>query len=173
MLRPAASPWRGLARRTRAATARRTPIAARCININATSSTSDAGLEPQSSVDASKVLGQSPGTYAPLQLHLTSLHLTRRQIRRHRHALLPPLRLALRFTDALHPPRHISRPQRQVGEHTIHTLLPRTLPTCAGRHSLPLPESLLHEPCHRSHIDQIANIEHSLSQSGWQAGLGH
>ncbi|KAF2819639.1 hypothetical protein CC86DRAFT_375109 [Ophiobolus disseminans] len=60
MLRPAASPWTTIARRTCAATARRTPIAARCININATTSSSDSALEPQVNVDASTVLGQSP-----------------------------------------------------------------------------------------------------------------
>ena len=61
MLRPAASPWKTFAHRSSAATARRSPIAARCININATSSTSDSALEPQVNVEASTVLGQSPG----------------------------------------------------------------------------------------------------------------
>ncbi|KAH7080789.1 mitochondrial biogenesis AIM24-domain-containing protein [Paraphoma chrysanthemicola] len=61
MLRPAASPWKTLAHRTSTATARPSPIAARCININATSSSSaEPGLEPQVNVDAASVAPASP-----------------------------------------------------------------------------------------------------------------
>tara|TARA_R110002003_G_scaffold53_3_gene4648 strand:+ start:6001 stop:6393 length:393 start_codon:yes stop_codon:yes gene_type:complete len=62
MPRPAAAPWKTLAHRTAAATARRTPIAARCININATTSSTEPGLEPQVNVDAASVAPASPGT---------------------------------------------------------------------------------------------------------------
>ncbi|KAF2025426.1 hypothetical protein EK21DRAFT_76481 [Setomelanomma holmii] len=60
MLRPAASPWKTLAHRTAAATARPTPTAARYININATTSSTEPGLEPQVTVDAASVAPASP-----------------------------------------------------------------------------------------------------------------
>ncbi|KAH5135327.1 hypothetical protein HBI56_226940 [Parastagonospora nodorum] len=60
MLRPAASPWNTLAHRTAAATTRRTPIASRCINIHATSSSAAPSLEPQVNVDADSVAPASP-----------------------------------------------------------------------------------------------------------------
>jgi hypothetical protein len=56
MLRPAASPWRSFAPRTRAA------AASRCININATRSSSEPSLAPQVNVDADSVPAASPGT---------------------------------------------------------------------------------------------------------------
>ncbi|OAK94648.1 hypothetical protein IQ06DRAFT_320699 [Phaeosphaeriaceae sp. SRC1lsM3a] len=60
MSRPAAAPWRTLARRTCAATARPQPFAARCINIQATSSASDPSLAPQTNIDAASVPAASP-----------------------------------------------------------------------------------------------------------------
>jgi uncharacterized protein (AIM24 family) len=57
---PAAAPWKTLARRKPAAATRPRPIAARCISINATSSSAESPLEPQVNVDASTVLGQEP-----------------------------------------------------------------------------------------------------------------
>ncbi|KAF1848318.1 uncharacterized protein K460DRAFT_364289 [Cucurbitaria berberidis CBS 394.84] len=61
MLRPAASPCTtSLARRTWAATARPTPFAARCINIAATTSSTEPALEPQVNVDASAAPMASP-----------------------------------------------------------------------------------------------------------------
>lgn len=62
MLRPAASPWTCWVRGSSAVTARcRTPIAARWININAASSSSEPSLEPQVNVDAASVPAASPG----------------------------------------------------------------------------------------------------------------
>jgi uncharacterized protein (AIM24 family) len=73
MLRPAASPWKTVAHRTSAATARRTPIAARCININATSSATEPSLEPQVNVDAASLPAASPGMSS---LYICENHVT-------------------------------------------------------------------------------------------------
>jgi hypothetical protein len=62
MLRPAASPWTCWVRGSSAVTARcSTPIAARWININAASSSTEPSLEPQVNVDAASVPAASPG----------------------------------------------------------------------------------------------------------------
>ncbi|KAL1609615.1 Altered inheritance of mitochondria protein 24, mitochondrial [Nothophoma quercina] len=58
MLRPAASPWRSVAHRAGAATARR-----RCINISATSSSTEPALQQQTSVDAAATPVVSPDAH--------------------------------------------------------------------------------------------------------------
>ncbi|OAL45071.1 hypothetical protein IQ07DRAFT_615367 [Pyrenochaeta sp. DS3sAY3a] len=60
MLRPAASPWTALARHSWPHAARRAPIAARCINLAATTSSSEPSLEPQLNVDAETTAAASP-----------------------------------------------------------------------------------------------------------------
>ncbi|KAF2240689.1 hypothetical protein BU26DRAFT_535825 [Trematosphaeria pertusa] len=60
MLRPAASPWRCLARRTSAGLVRRTPIAARCINITATNVSTEPVLDQQADVSPSATPIPSP-----------------------------------------------------------------------------------------------------------------
>ncbi|CAO2654399.1 Nn.00g111320.m01.CDS01 [Neocucurbitaria sp. VM-36] len=60
MLRPAVSPWKSLAHCTRAAAAPSTRPAARCINISATSSSTEPALEAQVNVDASATPVASP-----------------------------------------------------------------------------------------------------------------
>jgi hypothetical protein len=96
----------------------------------------------------------------------------RRPLRGHRHALFPPLRLPLRLPDSLHPPRHISRPQRQIGKHAVDPLLPRALPARTRWHPVPLPESFVDKSRDSTSLDQVTDIEHSLGESRWQAGLG-
>jgi hypothetical protein len=97
----------------------------------------------------------------------------RRPLRGHRHALLAPLRLAVGFADALHPPRNARRPKWQVGKHPLDPLRPRALPPRPCRHPVPLPEGLVHEPRHSSRLHQVAHIEHRLSEPRRQAGLGY
>lgn len=60
MLRPAASPWRTFSR-TSAATIRRTPIAARCINISATNSSTEPALQQAVSVEGTATPMHTPG----------------------------------------------------------------------------------------------------------------
>ncbi|CAI9630969.1 mitochondrial protein fmp26 protein [Alternaria burnsii] len=59
MLRPAASPWRNLSR-TSAAAIRRTPIAARCINISATNSSTEPALQQAVSVEGTATPMHTP-----------------------------------------------------------------------------------------------------------------
>jgi hypothetical protein len=99
--------------------------------------------------------------------------MTRCPLRRHRHALLPPLRLPLRVPNPLHPARHISRSQWQIREHAVNTLLPGTVPTRPSRHTVSIPKGLLHDSRHRAYFYKVANLEHSHSQHRWQTGLGH
>lgn len=98
--------------------------------------------------------------------HNKTKEIVRRPIRSHWHPILPPLRLPLRLTDALHPPRHTRRPQRKVGKHAINPLLPRAPPESPRRHPLPLPESVFDEPRHSSRLYKGAYIEHRISQYG-------
>ncbi|KAH9864559.1 hypothetical protein J1614_010494 [Plenodomus biglobosus] len=64
MLRPPVSPCRAAVAhgtaRTSAATARRPPIAARCINMAATGSATDAAWEPQTNIDGASIPTASP-----------------------------------------------------------------------------------------------------------------
>ncbi|KAI4908447.1 uncharacterized protein J4E92_010899 [Alternaria infectoria] len=59
MLRPAASPWRNISR-TSAAAIRRTPFAARCINISATSSSNEPALQQAVSVEGTATPMHTP-----------------------------------------------------------------------------------------------------------------
>jgi hypothetical protein len=167
MLRPAASPWSSFAPRTRAA------VATRCININATRSSSEPSLAPQVNVDADSVPAASPGMPPMLYQTETAANSDRCPLRGHRHALFAALRLALGLADALHPPRNAGRPQWEVGKHPLDALCPRALPPRPRRHPVPLPEGVIDQPSYSSHLDQVAHIEHRLRKPRWQAGLGH
>ena len=175
MLRPAASPWKNLSHRTWPATvaARSRPVAARCINITATSSSTEPELQQQHSIDGATTPVAPAGKRRACWIGCVEAHVTRRPLRSHRHALFSSLRLALGLANPLHAPWNSSRPQWKGREYALDPLLPRTLSARACWHSLLVPKSLFHEPCHSSSLDQITNLKHSLSQPGWPTGLGH
>lgn len=168
MLRSAASPWRSVAHRAGAATARR-----RCINISATSSSTEPALEQRVNIDAANTPVVSPGICQTPWLAHAITDFVRCAFRSHWDTHVPSLRFSLCFANPLHPPRYSDRSERQVREHSIDPLLPQAVQARTRWHSVFVPEDLVNHAGDSSGLHQIAHFQHCHSQPRRQARLGH